>query len=69
VPGAGVVAGVVAGGTGFSYSVRPSYGLYVALLAGIVETAAALLALRTAGEQRPWDEPAPEKPDAPTTLE
>jgi len=49
-----------AGGVDFSYSVGPSYGLYLALVAGIVETAAALLALRTAGEQRPWDEPAQE---------
>ncbi|HKN64167.1 MAG TPA: hypothetical protein VJV76_07555 [Gaiellaceae bacterium] len=40
--------------------VTASYGLYLALIAGIVETAAALLALGTAGEQRPWDEPAPE---------
>jgi hypothetical protein len=49
-----------ASGVGFSYSVDPSYGLYLALVAGIVETAAALLALRTQVEQRPWDEPAPE---------
>ena len=49
-----------ASGVDFSYSVGPSYGLYLALVAGIVEAAAALLALRTAGEQRPWDEPAPE---------
>ncbi len=49
-----------AGGLGFSYSVGPSYGLYLALIFGSVETAAALLALRTPGEQRPWDEPAPE---------
>jgi hypothetical protein len=47
-------------GSVFSYSVGPSYGLYLALGAGIVETVAALLALRTAGEQRPWNEPAPE---------
>jgi hypothetical protein len=47
-------------GADFSYSVGPTYGLYLALIAGIVETAAALLALRTADEQRPWDEPAPE---------
>ena len=49
-----------ASGVDFSYSVTPSYGLYLALIAGIVETAAAILALRTAGRQRPWDEPAPE---------
>jgi len=49
-----------ASGVDFSYSVGPSYGLYLALVAGVVETAAALLALRDAGEQRPWDEPAPE---------
>jgi hypothetical protein len=49
-----------ANGVDFSYSVGPSYGLYLALVAGIVEAATALLALRTAGEQRPWDEPAPE---------
>jgi hypothetical protein len=48
------------GGPNLGYSVGPSYGLYLALVAGIVETAAGLLALRTAGQQRPWDEPAPE---------
>jgi hypothetical protein len=53
-----------AGGAGFSYSVGPSYGLYVALIAGIVETAAAVLAMRAAGEQAPWDQP-----DAPAAPE
>jgi hypothetical protein len=52
--------GYHAGGVGFSYSVGPSYGLYLALVAGLVEAAAALVALRTAGEQRPWDAPAAE---------
>jgi hypothetical protein len=52
--------GYHASGVNFSYSVGPSYGLYLALAAGIVETGAALLALRAAGEQRPWNEPAPE---------
>lgn len=57
-----------AGGTDFSYSVGPSYGLYVALIAGIVETAAALLAMRAPREQRPWDQPAPEQ-DTPAAPE
>jgi hypothetical protein len=38
---------------GFTYTVEPKYGLYVALLAGIVETAAAILALRASGERVP----------------
>jgi hypothetical protein len=49
------------GGPNLGYSVGPSYGLYLALVAGIVETIAGLLALRTAGQQRPWNEPAPEE--------
>jgi len=49
----------------FSYSVGPRYGLYVALLAAVVETAAAVVAFRAAGQQRPWDQPAEPEPPAP----
>jgi Kef-type K+ transport system membrane component KefB len=49
------------------------YGFYLALVAGIVETAAAVLAMRASGESMPWaqaaqhehTEPAPEAPAAP----
>ena len=56
-----------AGGVGFSHSVGPRYGLYVALLAGIVETVAAVMAMRTPGEQAPWDQSA--EPGHPTARE
>lgn len=56
---------VQASAANFSYSVGPRYGLYVALLAGIVETAAAILAIRAAGEQAPWEQPG--EPDPPAT--
>jgi hypothetical protein len=46
------------------------YGIYVALLAGIVEVAAAVMEMRASGEQMPWAqkqpaETAPEAPPAP----
>ena len=54
-------------GPGLSYSVGPRYGLYVALLAGIVETAAAVMVQRSATGQAPWErgKPEPEAPSAP----
>jgi hypothetical protein len=53
---------VHASAVNFSYSVGPRYGLYVALLAGIAETVAAVMALRSASEQAPWDRPAEADP-------
>ena len=49
------------------------YGLYIGLVAGIVETAAAVMEMRASGESMPWvqanqhehREPAPEAPAAP----
>jgi hypothetical protein len=42
------------------------YGIYIALIAGIVEVTAAVLALRAAGEPTPWTQPpqAAEQPES-----
>lgn len=56
---------------GISYGVGARYGIYLALIAGIVETAAAVMAMRASGEQVPWpqtqhsDAPAESPPEAP----
>ena len=58
---------------GLSYDVGARYGIYLALIAGIAEVAAAVTAMRASGEQVPWSraehdpepaEPAPEAPPA-----
>jgi hypothetical protein len=55
--------------SGLSYDVGARYGIYLALIAGIVESAAAVMELRASGEQIPWPqaqtEPKPEAPAAP----
>jgi hypothetical protein len=59
---------------GISYGVGARYGIYIALIAGIAETAAAVMAMRASGEPVPWAgsgnppapaEQAPETPPAP----
>jgi hypothetical protein len=58
---------------GTSYGVGARYGIYLALIAGIVETAASVMALRASGEQIRWaqagtqheTEPKPEAPAVP----
>jgi hypothetical protein len=59
---------------GISYGVGARYGIYLALIAGIAEVTAAVMAMRASGEQIPWaqgghrpepSEPAPEAPAAP----
>jgi hypothetical protein len=48
------------------------YGIYLALLAGIVEVAAAVMALRASGEEVPWAQsqqaPAPTEPSPPDSA-
>jgi hypothetical protein len=41
-------------GEGLAGSIGPKYGLYVALIAGIVEVGAAVMAARASGEPLPW---------------
>jgi hypothetical protein len=53
--------------SGFSYSVGARYGIFIALIAGIAEVAAAIMALRASGEPMPWAQaqhPAAESPPA-----
>lgn len=59
---------------GISYGVGARYGIYLALIAGIVEVTAAVMQMRASGEQVPWTqsqhgaeatEPPPEAPAAP----
>lgn len=57
-----------------SYDAGARYGLYVALIAGIAEVAAAVLQLRESGEKMPWapagQTPPPEEaPPAPPAAE
>ena len=56
-----------------SYDAGARYGLYVALIAGIAEVAAAVMQMRASGEEMPWaqaqqstaaSEPPPEAPPA-----
>ncbi|HEY1564923.1 MAG TPA: hypothetical protein VGF72_09595 [Gaiellaceae bacterium] len=55
--------------------VGAKYGLYIALIAGIVEVAAAVMAMRASGEQLPWAQaqhgtsPAETTPEAPAAPE
>jgi hypothetical protein len=41
---------------GISYNVGARYGIYLALLAGVVESAAAVMEMRASGEAMPWAE-------------
>jgi hypothetical protein len=62
------------GASGLSYDVGARYGIYLALIAGIAQVAAAVMEMRTSGEQ-PWGqagqqpeqaaEPEPDAPAAP----
>ncbi|HEY2182549.1 MAG TPA: hypothetical protein VGH18_00110 [Gaiellaceae bacterium] len=60
--------------SGLSYDVGARYGIFVALIAGIAEVVAAVMALRASGEPMPWAqaeptaEPEPQ-PDAPAVPE
>jgi hypothetical protein len=65
---------------GFSYDVGARYGIFIALIAGLAEVVATVLALRAAGEPMPWAQsqhPAAEplaaehqpEPDAPAVPE
>jgi hypothetical protein len=55
------------------YGVGAKYGLYIALIAGVVQVTASVLQLRASGEQMPWaqgqasghDEAGPDAPAAP----
>jgi hypothetical protein len=52
---------------GFSYDVGAKYGIFIALIAGIAEVVAAIMALRASGEPMPWAQaqhPAAESPPA-----
>ena len=60
--------------SGVSYDVGARYGIYIALIAGIAEVTAAVMAMRASGEPMPWAqtehhpaeaEPAPDAPGAP----
>jgi len=60
------------------FGVGAKYGLYIALIAGIAEVVAAVMAMRTSGEPLPWGQaqsvetstaPDPPAPDAPATPE
>jgi hypothetical protein len=56
---------------GVSYGVGARYGIYLALIAGIVEVTAAVMAMRASGEQVPWAQAGhqPEAPDIPAAPE
>ena len=60
---------------GLSYDVGARYGIYIALIAGIVEVVAAVMAMRASGEQMPWaqaehrPEPADTSPETPAAPE
>jgi len=60
---------------GISYGVGARYGIYLALIAGIAETAAAVMAMRASGESVPWtqthhaDAAAEMPPEAPPAAE
>lgn len=55
------------GATGYSYDVGARYGVYLAVIGGIVAVTAAVMALRTSGERTLWtpaeNEPAQPEPD------
>jgi hypothetical protein len=48
---------------GLAGSVGAKFGIWIAIVAGIVELAAAVVALRASGEALPWEHPA--QPDQP----
>ena len=56
-----------------SYDAGARYGLYVALIAGIAEVAAAVMQMRESGEKMPWAPesaaPTESPPEAPTATE
>jgi hypothetical protein len=59
-----------------SYNAGARYGLYLALIAGIAEVAAAVMQMRASGEAMPWTQaeqsvtpPAESPPEAPPTPE
>jgi hypothetical protein len=59
-----------------SYNAGARYGLYLALIAGIAEVAAAVMQMRASGEAMPWTQaeqsvtpPAESSPEAPPTPE
>jgi hypothetical protein len=54
-----------------SYDAGARYGLYIALIAGIAEVAAAVMAMRASGESMPWAQAnrAETPPDAPPAAE
>ena len=45
-------------GAGLAGSVGPRYGIWLAMIAGIVEVVGAVLEFRTSGESLPWDKSA-----------
>lgn len=53
------------------FDVGARYGIYLALIAGIVEVTAAVMAMRASGEALPWDhaQGGAEPPDAPAAPE
>ena len=61
--------------SGLSYDVGARYGIYLALIAGLAQVTAAVMALRAAGEQAPSapaehpSEPAESPPEAPAAPE
>jgi hypothetical protein len=54
-----------------SYDAGARYGLYIALIAGIAEVAAAVMAMRASGESMPWEQAhqAETPPEAPPAAE
>ncbi|HET7354058.1 MAG TPA: hypothetical protein VFJ11_08455 [Gaiellaceae bacterium] len=56
-----------------SYDAGARYGLYIALIAGIAEVAAAVMQMRESGEKMPWapesTAPAESPPEAPAATE
>ena len=60
---------------GVSYGVGARYGIYIALIAGIAEVAAAVMQMRASGESVPWaqaehhSEPAGSAPETPAAPE
>lgn len=60
---------------GISYGVGARYGIYLALIAGIAETAAAVMEMRASGEALPWgqmqhgDAPPESPPETPAASE
>jgi hypothetical protein len=59
--------------SGLNYDVGARYGIFIALLAGIAEVTAAVMAMRASGEQMPWasaeQHPTPPEPGPPAAPE